>query len=673
MNNFRQFYDENEIVFSIDPKQKVTLVHAENTFGKTTALNAILFCFHEQFTPAFQNPNFIINKEAYAEGKRAGYCEVTFIHQEKDEESEYIVHRSFDQKSREDFNSTVHFFRVVEGESVRADNYQRFIEAVVPKDIAKYFFFDGEGAEAFYQNTPQQKKKNETAIRDIIGCQFLEWTRDDFSFLAKKYQKEYNSLASKEAGSRELANKISELESEISALEKKVEQSDTLINATSDQIKKLNENLATIKVVQDIAEKRIRTKRNLKRERDGLEKLKGEKLKWIGQFAYSYFVEELCQTAALEFDQKDKRAEIPEKYSEPFIQGLLEDQLCICGRPLSEHGEEFNQVKSLIDTSSDDAMITNYNSARQFISGNGIVKRNGDEKYRNLQLQIKEQEDRIANLEQDEKNDEQDFEAVDDRAVRKLRDDLREAESQLTATQNKAARYRTDIEILKTSLKEKQRELNTIGGVGLQTSTIQEKIKLAEEMAEHTGNRLKNMLGVYRKNVQRNLNEKISPAMPAQEKIIIEDDFSFLLLDHRDEKDDLSSGQGICCSLAYTAFLIQISKLNVGSVDKPGTIAPMVLDAPFSKLDEYLGPKTSEVITTSSEQLIIFVNTKDYKFIKHLIEELIGKRYVLLREVVVVESEVNKTIDRTLRLDDFEQRLITYEQPRDRTRVMDIN
>ena len=38
-----------------------------------------------------------------------------------------------------------------------------------------------------------------------------------------------------------------------------------------------------------------------------------------------------------------------------------------------------------------------------------------------------------------------------------------------------------------------------------------------------------------------------------------------------------------------------------------------------------------------------------------------------------MESEVNKTIDRTLRLDDFEQRLITYEQPRDRTRVMDIN
>ena len=42
-------------------------------------------------------------------------------------------------------------------------------------------------------------------------------------------------------------------------------------------------------------------------------------------------VEDLCQTKELEFEKKDKKAEIPEKYSKPFIKGLLEDEICICG------------------------------------------------------------------------------------------------------------------------------------------------------------------------------------------------------------------------------------------------------------------------------------------------------------------------------------------------------
>ena len=76
VDNFRQFFGENEINFSTDPDKKVTLVHAENTFGKTSLLNAILYTFHEELTPALQDQHMIINKEAYADGKVKGYCEV---------------------------------------------------------------------------------------------------------------------------------------------------------------------------------------------------------------------------------------------------------------------------------------------------------------------------------------------------------------------------------------------------------------------------------------------------------------------------------------------------------------------------------------------------------------------------------------------------------------------
>ena len=46
MKNFRQFYGHQEITFSDDDEQNVTVVHAENGVGKTTLLNAVLWAMY---------------------------------------------------------------------------------------------------------------------------------------------------------------------------------------------------------------------------------------------------------------------------------------------------------------------------------------------------------------------------------------------------------------------------------------------------------------------------------------------------------------------------------------------------------------------------------------------------------------------------------------------------
>ena len=46
LNNFRVFHGECSIEFSSDPIKNVTLVHAENSMGKTTMLNAIKWCLY---------------------------------------------------------------------------------------------------------------------------------------------------------------------------------------------------------------------------------------------------------------------------------------------------------------------------------------------------------------------------------------------------------------------------------------------------------------------------------------------------------------------------------------------------------------------------------------------------------------------------------------------------
>ena len=48
LENFRQFKGRQEIVFSDLRERNVTVVHAENGFGKTTLLNAILWALYGQ-------------------------------------------------------------------------------------------------------------------------------------------------------------------------------------------------------------------------------------------------------------------------------------------------------------------------------------------------------------------------------------------------------------------------------------------------------------------------------------------------------------------------------------------------------------------------------------------------------------------------------------------------
>ena len=96
-------------------------------------------------------------------------------------------------------------------------------------------------------------------------------------------------------------------------------------------------------------------------------------------------------------------------------------------------------------------------------------------------------------------------------------------------------------------------------------------------------------------------------------------------------EQNLSQGQGVACSLAFTAFLIEISKkMYDENTDKPGAIAPLVLDAPFSSLDDDVAPRVGKILREASEQLVILVNNKDYKAMEGELETAVGKRYYFL-------------------------------------------
>ncbi len=78
LKNYRQFYGEQEIEFCMEKGKNVTLIHAENGFGKTTILNAVLWALFNQVTKKFENPEKILNFEAEDEGVYFASVDVEF-------------------------------------------------------------------------------------------------------------------------------------------------------------------------------------------------------------------------------------------------------------------------------------------------------------------------------------------------------------------------------------------------------------------------------------------------------------------------------------------------------------------------------------------------------------------------------------------------------------------
>lgn len=46
LKNFRQFKGDININFSYDPQKNVTIILGDNTYGKTTLLQAFSWCFY---------------------------------------------------------------------------------------------------------------------------------------------------------------------------------------------------------------------------------------------------------------------------------------------------------------------------------------------------------------------------------------------------------------------------------------------------------------------------------------------------------------------------------------------------------------------------------------------------------------------------------------------------
>jgi DNA sulfur modification protein DndD len=135
LRNWRSFYGDHEIEFSLDPARPVTLLLGPNGAGKTALLNAFTWALYGDFTNGFDNPDRLVNLAAVDLSATAEtFVEVHFQHEGND----YRVNRKTNAQRQITSDSDL----------VITKNGERAVEAdihlILPKPLKNLFFFPAE-------------------------------------------------------------------------------------------------------------------------------------------------------------------------------------------------------------------------------------------------------------------------------------------------------------------------------------------------------------------------------------------------------------------------------------------------------------------------------------------------------------------------------------------------
>jgi DNA sulfur modification protein DndD len=668
LKNFRQFYGEQSIEFSVKQDKNVTLIHAENGFGKTTILNAVLWTLFNQVTKKFENPEKILNFEAEDEGIDFASVDVEF----EFNKTHYLISRIFDKRKTTTDKTVLRAYKIEKGHQTIIDAPVTFISSVIPAEMAKYFFFDGEAAEAFSSAT--NYKEIGAAIRRILGCDTADTAIADFVEISKQIDKDIGRISG-DIDIKRIETNLSDAREELETVNKTKSDIEDDIAIFKAQREEIIEKLRGMEASKQIEEARQDKGKELISAKNQVKDIKQEMLKWIGQKSIHIISRKLSKQTLDFINDASLRGKIPSPYNEEFVKKLLEDEICICERCLKPESPEWKAVASLLKNASNAEMMGRVVRAKARVSDfreryDDTVEALGQikKKYTVLFNRISKLEQEIAELGKKIINIPI-AEIVElERARIKLGEKI-EKENQRIGV------LKTRIYELTTTIKELEDDLIKASVKNKTAKYLVMKRTLVVKSIET----LKAILNKYeeeaRKTLQNEINDILGKVAHRSYMCKLNENFTLELMYADGRPSPKSGGENQLLSLVFIASLVKYaaSRIDVeNEILKPGTVAPLVLDAPLGQLDENYQESTAKYIPDLAEQVILLLSSGQQSGGKVLsvLEPYIGSEYLL-----ILEDKGKKGSKDELRrvLHGREYIGTLYERPKNMTSIERIN
>lgn len=626
IENFRLFYGPHTIDFATEKGKSVTVFHGENGAGKTTLLNAIHWCLTNKFTPGVKKPEVIINDDAALENCSECFVELWFEH----DGINYRLKRGFESGI-----SILKLLKIEEDGNIKIvaenSNVDRFIQKIIPKELVKWFFFDGEAIAAFSLSGSKAFKSD---LRETLGFLYVDKLKSDLAACLSKKQRQV-SIGTNDKEIKKLQDTVDKIEFVQPTLIENKSQIDLEINQLEILQAENDRKLSNLPQVSDLNKRRTGLEKIKKGLEDDKESLKKNIIYLIGHSSSAIYVHSDAIELEKTFQVKEVEGKLPAPYSDQLVADILKSKLCICGRPVNHGSSEESSINKLLEFANTTELNARLTAVRLLIRDiENLVDPflSNLEAYRKKMSQIdvriadtldeiKEVTDTINSINQDEVS-----------ILEKERADLRKrhaaaissgALNDANIASNKRMifdlKQKIDIASKKLGVNKKlQADIDKFLRI---IDFVETEARAREEQVLRV---LESELNIsLKKYLTKNFAAKIDPE---SYKVSLHNDLGALVGE--------STGEGQVLKFAFISTLIAIaSRKSSEKIDflVDPTVAPLVLDAPLSTLDTDYGSSVAITLANNVEQLVLMGNAKAWDDkVESSLSPYIGKEYVIV-------------------------------------------
>ncbi len=641
LSNFGCYKGTHSVItFSTDSEKNVTVILGANKSGKTTLVQAFLWCLYGEVRPKEGIINSEVKTEMLPSTSRDVFVEIILTHAGKD----YTVRRTQRfNKANERVRSEDSVLKVQykesngEQQAIPTRDCADTVNNILPKGLSDYFFYEGERFEDV------SKRDVATAVRGLMGLDAISAARDRFDPSSSKsvtshFQKRL-ALGSAEESER-LNKSLTKAQEEHESIIKRMATEKSEQEFFQRRKDELEEQLSKNAVVKTLQDKRKTLESDIQVGQRNIEQAAKRILSDFQRGSLAFFALPLIDRALVAIEDSNQDGEGIPEMRQGAIDHILERGRCICGLDLKENEGARKRIiaeRSLLPPEHLGTILYNHKQAL-------ISFRDSSSKY------VEETKNNYANWRRN-------IRFVDDK-----NDDLKRVGNEI------AAAGFVDVSALEAEYQKNEEKLNELGKLrerllvnkGAEERDIDNIQKKIAALAKKTDSNKKiqryiayseelfkwfdSSYSRREKEVKNALNESVnrifSDMYHGHRIVTIDDNYQiklFATVGATQEEIPETGGLRAVKNFAYITGLVDIARKKItdsfiGNSSEDDFINktepyPLIMDAPFSATDEKHIENISRIVPGIAEQVIIIVMQKDWIYAKPMIWNKVGKSY----------------------------------------------
>jgi DNA sulfur modification protein DndD len=500
------------------------------------------------------------------------------------------------------------------GASTTIANGQDRIQKILPEGLRQFFFFNGERMERMF--TGDRTDEVQQAIKTLMGLEEIERaigthlpaaSRKLSRQIGTKGDGRLQALTSEqerlEQQKLKVHKELLELSETAAGYEREVEAAHRALLANG---KAAPLQRQRIKLEARLADLVTRRSERLDKKRDLLAK--------SSFLAFTGGIDDIVLDLA---EGMRKRRELPAGIQQDYINSLLEDGLCMCGRELPDGSE----ARTALEVRSRNAGLADVESRWMYLRGKtadlSLARADLLGKLRECIKDIEDIEASIRQIDAEESDIARELEGVDVMDVQRLEERRKEFDGKRLDALQRHRDAESQIDDLNEKIEKVRRQFHSARVQDEESKRIQRQVQLVDDVLDV----FKRIRAVKTEEVRQQLDAKVKsvfgricirPFTPS-----LTESFALELVNHSAGVSAArSTGENQILGLSFVGAVSELAKETYDRKQKSGDavlggggIYPVVMDAPFGNLDvayqndvaESLPKLTSQIVTLLSK------------------------------------------------------------------------